>query len=77
MDDDQNLAGYNYRTTALAAGASYTVTTVHPTMHRVTTLIKADGHGATGSRHNTDGGSLAKETKRTTQALALTLPRRI
>jgi hypothetical protein len=76
-----NLYGYNYRTTALAAGSSYTVTLTFPTTNTTvagnyTLFIKADGHSAaqTGGT-NTDTGNLVESNEtNNAQAVPVTLP---
>jgi hypothetical protein len=65
-DADQNLSGYNWRNTALAAGASYTVTTTYTSTAATapgsyTLFIKADGRGtALGFGSNTDAGAVTE-----------------
>ncbi len=80
-NSDQNLLGYSTRNTALAPGASYTVTTTFITTPTTapgsyTLFIKVDGHGATvGAGTNTDGGSLVEANEANNlRSLALTLP---
>ena len=78
---DANLTGYALRNTALAAGASYTVTQTYTTTTATlpgnyTLLVKADGRGsAIGVGTNTDSGYVAEGSEaNNAQALALTLP---
>ena len=77
---DQNLKGNNTRNTALASGASYTVTTAFSTTATTgpgsyTLFIKTDGHGTTTGGTNTDNGAIVEVNEaNNTQALALTLP---
>jgi uncharacterized membrane protein YhdT len=80
-DSDQNLAGYNTHSAALAAGASYTATKTYSTSASTapgtyTLFVKADGRGsAVGTGTNTDNGAVAEGNEaNNTQALALTLP---
>jgi len=80
-DADQNLSGYYWRNTALAAGASYTVTTTYTsaaatTPGNYTLFIKADGRGtAVGFGTNTDTGAVTEGNEtNNVQALPLTLP---
>ena len=80
-DSDQNLAGYNTHSTALAAGASYTSTKTYSTTASTAAgsyrlFVKADGRGsAVGTGTNTDNGAVAEGNEaNNTQALALTLP---
>jgi hypothetical protein len=80
---DQNLGGYNLHSTALAPGASYTVTTTFSTTATTapgdyTLFIKADGRGAVlGVGTNTDNGVVAEVNEANNlQAMALTLPPR-
>ena len=84
------LAGEHGRTTALAAGASYTVTVSYTTNTAVapgnyTVFIKADGHDPSGSYHAsisgyptgtvTDNGNVAEANEtNNAQGLAVTLP---
>src|SRR5205814_6771 len=77
---DQNLSGYHTQSTALAAGASYTVTTTFTTTSATaagsyTLFIKADGRGSTNTvGTNTDNGYLAEaDETNNTQALPITL----
>ncbi len=78
---DASLTGYALRNTALAAGASYTVTQTFSTTTTTwpgsyTLLVKADGRGvAIGVGTNTDSGYVAEGSEtNNTQAIALTLP---
>jgi len=78
---DANLAGYALRSTALAAGASYTVTQTFTTTAATlpgnyTLFMKIDGRSATvGSGTNTDSGFVVEGNEtNNAQTIALTLP---
>ena len=77
---DQNLKGNNTRNTALASGASYTVTTTFSSTSTTapgnyTLFVKTDGHGTTTGGTNTDNGAVAEGNEaNNTQAVVLTLP---
>ena len=78
---DQNFSGYSLRNTALATGASYTVTKTYSTTAATvpgayTLFVKSDGRGtAIGSGSNTDSGYVAEGTEANNQqALGITLP---
>jgi len=78
---DQNLTGYHQHSTALASGASYTITmtfttTAATTPGTYTLFVKADGSGAaTVGGTNTDNGRLAEgNAANNIQALTLILP---
>ncbi|MFO1324748.1 MAG: CARDB domain-containing protein [Burkholderiales bacterium] len=78
---DQNLAGFALRNTALAPGASYTVTQTYTTTAATpsgsyTLFAKIDGRGAAiGIGSNTDNGYVAEANEiNNTQAVAVTLP---
>jgi hypothetical protein len=78
---DQNLSGYGLRTTALAAGASYTatttfVTTTTTTSGTYTLFMKTDGRSAAyGGGTNTDNGAVTEGNEtNNTQAITVALP---
>jgi YD repeat-containing protein len=80
LDGAPVLAGYRQRTTALAAGASYSINatfTTDPTTNpgAYTLFLKADGRGGALGGSNTDSGSVAEANEtNNTRALPVTLP---
>ena len=81
-NSDANLSGFHAQGSALAAGASYPVSTTFTTgtttaPGNYTLFIKADGHGSLVGGSNTDNGNVAESSEaNNTQALLITLPAR-